>query len=37
MVSGVYAFGDCATVEQRKLMHDFVALFQKADADGDGK
>jgi len=33
---GVYAIGDCATVEQRALKNKFVDLFAQADADGDG-
>lgn len=33
---GVYALGDCATVEQRKIAEDIADLFKLADKDGDG-
>ncbi|BBN15358.1 NADH:quinone reductase (non-electrogenic) [Marchantia polymorpha subsp. ruderalis] len=32
-----YAMGDCATVEQRKIMEDINLLFKLADADKSGK
>lgn len=33
---GVYALGDCATVEQRKVAEDIAYIFKLADADNDG-
>lgn len=33
---GVYALGDCATVEQRKIAEDISYLFKLADVDNDG-
>lgn len=33
---GVYALGDCATVEQRKVAEDISYLFKLADTDDDG-
>jgi len=33
---GVYALGDCATVEQRKIAEDIAFLFKLADIDNDG-
>ncbi|KAG0570049.1 hypothetical protein KC19_6G135600 [Ceratodon purpureus] len=33
---GVYALGDCATVEQRKVAEDISYIFKLADRDGDG-
>ncbi|GAB2301132.1 External alternative NAD(P)H-ubiquinone oxidoreductase B2, mitochondrial [Dionaea muscipula] len=32
----VYALGDCATINQRKVMEDIAAIFKKADKDGSG-
>jgi len=32
----IYAIGDAATVEQKKLIANFMELFRKADLDGDG-
>ncbi|EEF37704.1 external alternative NAD(P)H-ubiquinone oxidoreductase B2, mitochondrial [Ricinus communis] len=32
----VYALGDCATVNQRKVMEDISAIFKKADKDNSG-
>ncbi|KAF7807257.1 external alternative NAD(P)H-ubiquinone oxidoreductase B2, mitochondrial-like [Senna tora] len=32
----VYALGDCATINQRKVMEDIAAIFKKADADNSG-
>ncbi|XP_049357740.1 external alternative NAD(P)H-ubiquinone oxidoreductase B2, mitochondrial [Solanum verrucosum] len=32
----VYALGDCATINQRKVMEDIAAIFQKADKDNSG-
>eukprot|EP01099_Mayorella_cantabrigiensis_P001099 TRINITY_DN1453_c0_g2_i1.p1 TRINITY_DN1453_c0_g2~~TRINITY_DN1453_c0_g2_i1.p1 ORF type:complete len:361 (-),score=92.29 TRINITY_DN1453_c0_g2_i1:20-1102(-) len=32
----IYAIGDAATVEQKKLLANFIELFRKADMDGDG-
>ncbi|KAL5579305.1 hypothetical protein UlMin_011747 [Ulmus minor] len=32
----VYALGDCATINQRKVMEDISAIFKKADADNSG-
>uniref|UniRef100_A0A2P2JI34 NADH:ubiquinone reductase (non-electrogenic) n=2 Tax=Rhizophora mucronata TaxID=61149 RepID=A0A2P2JI34_RHIMU len=34
--SDVYALGDCATINQRKVMEDIAAIFRKADKDGSG-
>ncbi|XP_047950576.1 external alternative NAD(P)H-ubiquinone oxidoreductase B2, mitochondrial-like [Salvia hispanica] len=31
--SDIYALGDCATINQRKVMEDIWAIFQKADKD----
>ena len=33
---GVFALGDCATIELKKLVHDVTALFDKADINKDG-
>ncbi|KAK4361041.1 hypothetical protein RND71_019993 [Anisodus tanguticus] len=32
----VYALGDCATINQRKVMEDIAAIFYKADKDNSG-
>ncbi|XP_054800240.1 external alternative NAD(P)H-ubiquinone oxidoreductase B2, mitochondrial-like [Prosopis cineraria] len=32
----VYALGDCATINQRKVMEDIAAIFKKADKDNSG-
>ncbi|KAF5728638.1 hypothetical protein HS088_TW21G00787 [Tripterygium wilfordii] len=32
----IYALGDCATVNQRKVMEDIAAIFSKADKDNSG-
>ncbi|PQQ07243.1 external alternative NAD(P)H-ubiquinone oxidoreductase B3 mitochondrial [Prunus yedoensis var. nudiflora] len=32
----VYAIGDCATINQRKVMEDIAAIFRKADKDNSG-
>ncbi|PSS24693.1 External alternative NAD(P)H-ubiquinone oxidoreductase [Actinidia chinensis var. chinensis] len=32
----VYALGDCATINQRKVMEDIAAIFSKADKDNSG-
>ncbi|KAK9133750.1 hypothetical protein Scep_013278 [Stephania cephalantha] len=32
----VYAIGDCATINQRKVMEDIMEIFNKADADKSG-
>lgn len=32
----VYALGDCATINQRKVMEDISAIFNKADKDNSG-
>lgn len=32
----VYALGDCATINQRKVMEDISAIFSKADNDNSG-
>ncbi|OIT05654.1 PREDICTED: external alternative NAD(P)H-ubiquinone oxidoreductase B2, mitochondrial-like [Nicotiana attenuata] len=32
----VYALGDCATINQRKVMEDIAAIFHKADKDNSG-
>lgn len=32
----VYALGDCATINQRKVMEDISAIFSKADKDNSG-
>ncbi|XP_055804649.1 external alternative NAD(P)H-ubiquinone oxidoreductase B2, mitochondrial isoform X2 [Solanum dulcamara] len=32
----VYALGDCATINQRKVMEDIAAIFNKADKDNSG-
>lgn len=34
--STIYALGDCATVNQRKVMEDIAAIFKKADKDNSG-
>ncbi|XP_073008528.1 external alternative NAD(P)H-ubiquinone oxidoreductase B2, mitochondrial-like isoform X1 [Typha latifolia] len=34
---GVYAIGDCATINQRKVMEDITAIFEVADKDNSGK
>ena len=31
----VYALGDCATIEQPKLINHLAALFKEADTNGD--
>ncbi|KAL9457689.1 hypothetical protein AB3S75_006691 [Citrus x aurantiifolia] len=33
----VYALGDCATINQRKVMEDISAIFSKADKNNTGK
>ncbi|KAF6167665.1 hypothetical protein GIB67_031248, partial [Kingdonia uniflora] len=33
---GIYAMGDCATINQRKVMEDIAAIFKKADTDNSG-
>ncbi|CAN6571713.1 unnamed protein product [Malus baccata var. baccata] len=33
---GVYALGDCATVNQRRVVDDIVSIFRKADKDNSG-
>lgn len=33
---GVYALGDCASVEQRKIAEDIAYLFKLSDVDNDG-
>ncbi|KAG9150022.1 hypothetical protein Leryth_010087 [Lithospermum erythrorhizon] len=33
---GVYALGDCSTVDQRKVMEDISSIFEAADADNSG-
>ncbi|MBA0870706.1 hypothetical protein Goshw_016292 [Gossypium schwendimanii] len=35
-VGNVYALGDCATINQRKVMEDITEIFKKADADNSG-
>ncbi|CAN1222000.1 External alternative NAD(P)H-ubiquinone oxidoreductase B2, mitochondrial [Linum grandiflorum] len=32
----IYALGDCATINQRKVMEDIDAIFKKADKDNSG-
>lgn len=32
----IYALGDCATINQRRVMEDIWAIFQKADKDNSG-
>ncbi|TXG47284.1 hypothetical protein EZV62_026578 [Acer yangbiense] len=32
----IYALGDCATINQRKVMEDIAAIFSKADKDNSG-
>ncbi|KAF5180731.1 External alternative NAD(P)H-ubiquinone oxidoreductase [Thalictrum thalictroides] len=32
----IYALGDCATINQRKVMDDIAAIFKKADKDNSG-
>ncbi|CAM8991574.1 hypothetical protein QQ045_006739 [Rhodiola kirilowii] len=32
----IYALGDCATINQRKVMEDIAAIFNKADKDKSG-
>lgn len=34
--NNVYALGDCATINQRKVMEDISAIFKKADKDDSG-
>ncbi|KAK7319601.1 hypothetical protein RJT34_04324 [Clitoria ternatea] len=34
--SNVYALGDCATINQRKVMEDIAVIFKKADKDNSG-
>ncbi|KAG5014896.1 hypothetical protein JHK82_020576 [Glycine max] len=34
--NNVYALGDCATINQRKVMEDIAAIFKKADKDNSG-
>ncbi|KAJ0808223.1 putative NADH:ubiquinone reductase (non-electrogenic) [Helianthus annuus] len=36
-VTNVYALGDCATINQRKVMEDISAIFSKADKNKSGK
>ncbi|KAJ0807048.1 putative NADH:ubiquinone reductase (non-electrogenic) [Helianthus annuus] len=36
-VSNVHALGDCATINQRKVMEDISAIFSKADKNKSGK
>ncbi|KAJ0818263.1 putative NADH:ubiquinone reductase (non-electrogenic) [Helianthus annuus] len=36
-VPNVYALGDCATINQRKVMEDISAIFSKADKNKSGK
>ncbi|KAG6416913.1 hypothetical protein SASPL_124354 [Salvia splendens] len=33
----IYALGDCATIDQRKVMEDIAAIFSKADKKNTGK
>ncbi|XP_051125724.1 external alternative NAD(P)H-ubiquinone oxidoreductase B2, mitochondrial-like [Andrographis paniculata] len=33
----IYALGDCATINQRKIMEDIAAIFVKADKKGTGR
>ncbi|CAM8922984.1 unnamed protein product [Rhodiola kirilowii] len=33
----IYALGDCATINQRKVMEDIAAIFSKADKNNTGK
>ena len=33
---GVFALGDCATIELKKLVQDVTVLFEKADTNKDG-
>ncbi|KAL0310678.1 UNVERIFIED_CONTAM: External alternative NAD(P)H-ubiquinone oxidoreductase B2, mitochondrial [Sesamum angustifolium] len=33
---GIYALGDCATINQRRVMEDILAIFRKADKDKSG-
>ncbi|KAL1555587.1 External alternative NAD(P)H-ubiquinone oxidoreductase B4, mitochondrial [Salvia divinorum] len=33
----IYALGDCATINQRKVMEDIAAIFSKADKNSTGK
>ncbi|KAM1735897.1 hypothetical protein ACFX12_014313 [Malus domestica] len=33
---GVYALGDCATVNQHHVMDDIVSIFRRADKDNSG-
>lgn len=35
-VNNVYAIGDCAAIDQEKLMNKFTELFKSADKNGDG-
>ncbi|CAN1284432.1 External alternative NAD(P)H-ubiquinone oxidoreductase B2, mitochondrial [Linum perenne] len=32
----IYALGDCATINQRKVLEDIAAIFKKADKDNSG-
>nr|XP_043609639.1 external alternative NAD(P)H-ubiquinone oxidoreductase B2, mitochondrial-like [Erigeron canadensis] len=34
--NNIYALGDCATINQRKVMEDISAIFKKADQDNSG-
>ncbi|CAJ2678407.1 unnamed protein product [Trifolium pratense] len=34
--NNVYALGDCATINQRKVMEDIAAIFKKTDKDNSG-
>ncbi|KAL8103836.1 external alternative NAD(P)H-ubiquinone oxidoreductase B2, mitochondrial-like isoform X2 [Apium graveolens] len=34
--NSIYALGDCATINQRKVMEDISAIFSKADKDSSG-
>ncbi|KAI7740966.1 hypothetical protein M8C21_006877 [Ambrosia artemisiifolia] len=36
-VPNVYALGDCATINQRRVMEDISAIFSKADKNKNGK
>ncbi|CAH1414520.1 external alternative NAD(P)H-ubiquinone oxidoreductase B3, mitochondrial [Lactuca sativa] len=36
-VPNVYALGDCATINQRRVLEDIAAIFSKADKSGSGK
>ena len=34
--AGVFALGDCATIELKKMVHDITEIFEKADKNNDG-